>query len=326
MNIFKAISNGFSIVVKNFKMALIVYLVNILLAMLIALPIYSTLKNNIADRGVRNTLEQSFDYEWWSSFNFQAEGLDKTIRPALSSGFAPIFDNFELLLTGKFTSFGMVIFFWGLAMIFISAFFNGGVIGLYADEKRTFSVSRFFSLSGFYFHHFFALALTMLLVIFVFYKTLHPLLLHTIDQVGGSLPQQSVWLVNILGYLILLLIIFFIKIVFDYAKIILVVESKSSSWLCIWLAIKFIVRHIFKTFALYLLLALIGLGIVLLFGFLLDVLNPSSLFVLLAVILLQQVFIFAKIGLRFSFYASQLELYRQRSEQVVTAKIHRKIK
>jgi len=325
MNIFKAINNGITLVIKNYKMALIVYLVNIVLAILIAIPIYSTLKDNIADRGVRDALEQNFDYEWWSSFNFQAEGLKKTIRPALSSGFAPLFDNFELFLTGKFTSFGMVIFFWGLAMVFISAFFNGGVIGLYADEKLTFSVSRFFSLSGFYFHHFFALALTMLLVVFIFYKTLHRLILNLADQITAGAAGNS-WLFHFLAYLLLLLIIFFIKIIFDYAKIILVLENQKSSWLCIWLATKFVVRHLLKTFGLYLLLSVIGLSIVLCFGFLLDVLNASSLFILLTVILLQQLFIFIKIGLRFCFYASQLELYRQRSVEVVTGKIRRKVK
>ncbi|HPG39859.1 MAG TPA: hypothetical protein PLP19_11675 [bacterium] len=325
MNIFKAISNGITLVITNYKMALIVYLVNILLAILIAIPVYSTLKDNLSDRGVRDVMEQNFDYEWWSSFNFKAEGLEKTIRPALSSGFALLFDNFELFLTGKFTGFGTVIFFWGLAMVFISAFFNGGVIGLYADEKRTFSVSRFFSLSGFYFHHFFALALTMLLVVFVFYKTLHPLILNLADQSAGGTAGNA-WPVYILAYLLLIFIIFFIKIVFDYAKIILVLENKNSSWLCIWLAVKFVVRHLFKTFGLYLLLSVIGLCLVLCFGFLLDVVNASSLFILLTVILLQQLFIFIKIGLRFSFYASQLELYRQRSVEVVTGKIRRKVK
>lgn len=325
MNIFKALNNGFTLVITNFKMTLIVYTINICLAVLIAIPVYTSLKADISDRAVREALEQNFDYEWWSSFNYQAEGLEKTVRPALSSGFAPLFDNLELLVTGKFSEFGLVIFIWGLAMVFISAFFNGGVIGLYADEKRTFSVSRFFSLSGFYFHHFFALALTMLLVMLIFYKTLHPLILHAADQLAGG-SSANVWMVNSFAFLLLLIIIFFIKIVFDYAKIILVVENKQSSWLCIWLAVKFVGRHLHKTFGLYLLLSAIGLCLALFFGFLLDILNASSLFVLLTVILIQQVFIFIKIGLRFAFYASQLELYRQRPVEVVTGKIRRRLK
>ena len=148
MNIIKAIRNGLSIVFENIKMIPVVYIANISLALLLTLPVFSTLNNEIGDKGVRDEMVRDFNYEWWSQFDLHSEGLENTIRPALSGGFAALFDNFELLFTGKFTTFGLMIFLFGLTYIFVNAFFNGGVIGLYADEKRTFTVSRFFSQSA----------------------------------------------------------------------------------------------------------------------------------------------------------------------------------
>ena len=99
---------------------------------------FSSLNKGIAYKGIRDELTQGFNYQWWNEFSLHSEGLEKTIRPALSGGFAALFDNFELLFTGKFLSFGLMIFLFGLTYIVINAFFNGGVIGLYADENGLF--------------------------------------------------------------------------------------------------------------------------------------------------------------------------------------------
>jgi len=327
MNIIKAIRNGLSIVFENIKMIPVVYIANISLALLLALPVFSLLNKEIGYQGIRDEMTQSFNYEWWSEFNLHAEGLEKTISPSLSGGFAALFDNFELLFTGKFTTFGLIIFMFGLAYIFLNAFFNGGILGLYADEKRTFSVSRFFSLSGFYFHHFFALALTAISIFFVFYKLIHPAIFHIIDHISANwMSEKAMWFANLAGYLIIALFILFIKIIFEYAKIILVVENKESSWLCIWLSFKFVVRHIIKTFGLYLVLIFAGLGFLFIFGFILELLQPKTVLLLLLIIIFQQFFIMLKIGLRFTFYGSQLELYRQYKPEMIPVKKRRKVK
>ncbi len=327
MNIKKAIRDGLSIVLKNFKMIPVVYLANASLALLLALPVFSLLNNDIGNKGIRDEMVSGFNYEWWNGFGINAEGLEKTIRPALGGGFAALFDNFELLFTGKFTSFGLMIFLFGLTYIFLNAFFNGGVIGLYADEKRSFSISRFFSFSGFYLHHFFALALTAVLLFFVFYKLIHPAIFGMIDHISaGWMSEKAVWFLNLAGYFIIGLFILFIKIIFDYARIILIVENKNSSWLCIWLAFKFMIRHVLKTCGLYLILILAGLGFLLVIGFIQELLQPKTVLLLLLLMIFQQAFIMLKIGLRFTFYGSQLELYRQYKPEMVTAKKRRKIK
>jgi len=295
-----------------------IYAVNIGLALILFVPLFTTLDDAVGRYGIRDQLVQGFDHEWWAGFDLQAEGLDKTIRPSLSSGFGPLLDNLELLLTGRFDSFGMWILTFAAAYLLLAAFFNGGVIGLFADDKRTFSLRKFFADSAFYFHHYFALALTAVLLFLVIYKLLSGLLFSVVDNLTAQwLSQRAVWSVNLAAYLVLLAVIIFVNMIFDYAKIIIVVAKKDSSWMCIWLALKFAVAHLAKTVGLYLLLSAVAIGLVSIAGLLLSVLQQGRILLFIIALLLQQVYIFAKIGWRLCFYSSQLSMYQSRTVPVM---------
>jgi hypothetical protein len=317
MNIIKSLKNGLGLVFSHIKIVPIIYVINLSLAGLLAIPMYLSLHESIGSQGVRDELMQDFNYDWWTSFSLHAKGIEQTLRPSLSGGFGPIFDNLELLLTGKFISFGTWILIFGICYLFLSAFLNGGTIGIFADEKRKFSASRFFSNAGFYYHHFFALALTVLLAFFLVYKLLGSVLFNSIDGLTSQwMSQRAVWFANLVGYFILLLVVLFINMIFDYAKIIVVVEKKNSSWLCIWMAVKFVLRNIASTSGLYLLLGGVGIGLTLLFALLDSLINPHQVILLIVAILFQQVFIFAKIWLRLNFYGAQLNFYVQGQSEV----------
>ncbi len=317
MDIMKAFRRGFSLVSENMKMIPIIYIVNLGVATLLAIPMFATLNKSLGYHGVRERMLQNFDYDWWSTFNLGANSIEKTIRPSLSSGFGTLFDNLQLLLTGKFNSFGIWILVFGVVYLILAAFLNGGVIGIYADEKRSFSVSRFFSNSGYYFHHFFALLFAVVILFFLVYKFLSPAIFGIIDGLSKNwMSDRNVWFVNLIGYIFLLLVIVFFNMIFDYAKIILVVEKKKSSWLCIWLALKFAARHLIKTSGLYFLLSAVGLGLVLVFGLLQTLIQPTQIVLLIVVIAFQQIFIFLKIGLRLDFYGAQMALYQQDQSSV----------
>jgi len=312
MNIMKAFRRGYSLVNENIKMVPIIYIVNLAVATILAIPMFATLNNSFGARAVREKMIQNFDYDWWSTFRLGANSFEKTIRPSLSSGFGTLFDNLQLLLNGKFNSFGIWILVFGVVYLLLAAFMNGGVIGIYADEKRSFTVSRFFSNSGFYFHHFFALTFAVAILFFIVYKFISPALFGIINGLSRNwMSDRAVWFVHLAGYIILLFIIAFFNMIFDYAKIIIVLEKKKSSWLCIWLGFKFAVKHFAKTIGLYFLLAAVGLGLVLVFGLAQTFVQPTQIVLLVVVIAIQQIFIFLKIGLRLDFYGAQMALYQQ---------------
>jgi len=317
MKITTALKKGISLVTQNVKMIGIIYIVNISLALILSIPMFVSLNGSVGKTAFRDQLSQNFSYDWWTEFDFHAHGLEKTIRPSLSGGFGPLFDNLELLLTGMFTSFGIWIFVFAITYLILAAFLNGGVIGLFADEKRSFTVSRFFSYSGYYFHHLFALALTSVLAFFLIYKFLSPALFSLVDGItSGWMVERSVWFVNLLAYIILLFIVMVVNMILDYAKIIVIVEKKNSSWLCIWLGLKFLARRFFRAFGLYAMLAAIALGLVIVFGAILSIINPSQIFLLIIAFTFQQIFIFVKIWSRLNFYGAQLLFYNHEHSTV----------
>ncbi len=312
MKIMDALKHGLSLIGQHRKMLGLIYLVNLCVGLVFAVPLFVLFHTKVGTLGLRDDLLAGFSSSWWSAFDLSAEGLLSTIRPSLSGGFGPLFDNLQLLLTGNHLEFGWFIFAIAVAYIFIAAFFNGGAISMFADERRAFSQLRFFSFAGLTFHHMAALAATSLAVFALLYKAINPSIFSLVDNiVGDTLSQPFAWIINLCGYVLILILVFFITLIFDYAKVILIVDKKESSWLCIWLAVKFIFKHIFKVMGLNVALLFFAVLLVLVGGLLISLVQPTQLFLLIVVLLFQQTFVFAKIGMRLWFYASETVLYHQ---------------
>jgi len=309
MNIVSALKQGLALNQKNIKIVPLIYAVNFFLALIFAVPFFVGLHQSIGDLGVRNDLLQGFSLEWWSAIELDADGLLVTLRPALASGYGALFDNAQLLLTGGFKSFGWWILAFGVLYLVVSVFLNGGAIALYADEKRTFSSSRFFSSAGYYFHHFVAITATAILLYFILYKVISPVILNSVAGWTALSSPRVVWWMNFAVFLVILVIVLLLNLIMDYAKIILVVEKKNSAWMAIASAAKFAATHLWGTTGLYLLLSILAIVISLAFAGLLTVLHPSDVIVLFIVFSVQQAFIFAKIWMRLNYYTAQLSYY-----------------
>lgn len=313
MNIWKTFLNGLATVLRLRKIAGLIYLCNIVTAVVVTLPLFILFHQKIGYLIARGEMRAGFSYSWWSAFNFSADGLEKTIRPSLSGGFGPLFDNIELLLTGNWTAFGWAVFALGILYIFLSAFLNGGAVALFVEDKP-FTMQRFFSQAGLYFHHMAALAVTLISLFWVIYKGLYPLVFSLVDKItAGSLSQPFIWVVNLIGYVVLFKVIFVVTLIFDYARVILIAEKKSSSWQSIGQAAVFVFRNL-RSFALNALLVLVAVLLTITAGLLFSVLRPSTIFPLVLLVLLQQVFMLLSIGVRLTFYASESLFYKLQSE------------
>ena len=321
MKIIDAFRHGLSLVTKHQRIVAVIYLVNLCIGLVFAAPLFIFFHGKVGRLAIREELVAGFSYSWWSTFDFSAEGLEKTIRPALTGGFGPLFDNLELLLTGQFQTFGWFVFAIAVVYLFVAAFLNGGAIGLFADERKSFSTGRFFSNAGAFFHHMAALAATAILVFALLYKVINPLVFSLVDSIVGETTSQPLaWFVNLAGYLVILMLVFFLTLVLDYAKIIVINEKKESSWLCIWLSLKFMVRNFSRIVGLNLLLLLIALAVMVIGGALMSLVQPTQFFLLILAILIQQVYILAKIAVRLTFYAAESALYQQQTAAATVVK------
>lgn len=316
MKVSHAIRTGLRTVVGNPKVAVGVYLTNLSLAVLLALPMYQTLHGEFAHSAVRETMSVGFDYDWWTEFSARAQGLAKTFRPEVS-GLGPFFENAELLASGLFGRFGLLVFLVGLLYLVVNAFLVGGAMGCYAAERQKSTTARIFASGGQFFGRFLSLIAMAVVFYLIVYKGAGSLVHNVVGRISeGLATERAAFFVKAVGTLIILFLLTFVNMIFDYAKAVVVHENRQSAAEALWAATKFVMANLGKCLGLYWLVGSLGFLFVLLLFALVAGIPQSTGWGIAIAALLFQLLIFVKVAVRLLFYASQLMAYRSAKAEV----------
>lgn len=195
-----------------------------------------------------------------------------------------------------------------LLLLPLNSFLAGGAIAQYLTRDLPLTPRRFFENCGRYFWRFFRLFLISLLF-YGLVLMLSASLNRLADKIWGKgmVAWPLVWAGRI-RMLVVLVLFLLVHLVFDYAKIILVWEDRRSAWRSMTEAWRFILRNKARTLGLFALLLVLVLLIGLAWwGFRAATDSaPASLLVL--VVVAQQCYVLARIGMRLLGWASQAEL------------------
>ncbi|MCK4344274.1 MAG: hypothetical protein KAX05_03230, partial [Bacteroidales bacterium] len=203
MNITKAYASGFKTTVRFLKMTLVIYILNLLMGLTIAIPFMGVLKEaSNRSLSVHNLLK-NFDFTALQEFMRNADG---TIGNLFRQGF------------------WLILFF-----MVLSIFLTGGILHIIKQEKSKFSLRTFFSGCGAFFFRFFKLTLYTIilhliiaLVIYLIYSLI----------IAGS--YESVASEKVLFYLSLifvglhLIIGIYLIVITDYSRFILVLNDSGK--------------------------------------------------------------------------------------------------
>ena len=199
----------------------------------------------------------------------------------------------------------------GLSYLLLNTLFAGGIIEIFACEDSRFTMRKFFSGCGIYFWRFFRLMLISL----VFYgaaTVIYALIRVGIDRYAAqSTAYEPLFYKRWAALLLLFMLLAFINMVFDYAKISTVVNESSKMFQEAIKALRFSLHFFFTAFGLYLLIGVIGIALFILLVLLRGSINQSSTVALLLAILLGQLTIAARIWTRLTYYAAELDLYQR---------------
>ncbi|MCR4437548.1 MAG: hypothetical protein QHJ34_00700 [bacterium] len=316
MKVFQSLKSGIQAVLGNPKVAVAVYLTNLALAMILALPMYRILHASFAHSAVRETMALGFDYDWWTEFSAHAEGLAKTFRPEVS-GLGPFLENAEFLVQGRFGRFGLMVLLVGLVYLVINAFLAGGAFAAYAAERQKQTMTRMFGAAGQFFARFLSLVLMGVFCYFLVYKGAGGLVRNIVTRLSeGLATERAAFFVGGLGTLVILFLLAFVNLVFDYAKAVVVHENRQSAAEALWIATKFVVANLGKCLGLYWLVGVAGGAAVLLLFGLTSLIPQSKGGGIFAAFLLLQLLIMVKVFVRLLFYSSQLAAYRTAKAEV----------
>lgn len=293
MNITKAYTSGFKTTVRSLKMTTLIYVLNLLMGLTIAIPFMGALKEASGHSMAPQNLLKGFDF---TSFQEILRHYGEEISSYLSHGF------------------WMVLFF-----LILSIFLTGGILTAFNKKESTFSLKSFFSGCGTFFFRFFKVSLYtvfMHIILAVFVYLIFTLIVAGIA--GGTASEKTFFYLFVFFLGIHLLLGIYLIIITDYSRFMLVLNDSGKVLKSIWLATKFVTRKFPRTYGLYLMLLVIPLILFYLYMIASRTIGMTSGLTILIMFVLQQLFIWLRISLRIWTFASQFDYYSAYYKQTDT--------
>jgi len=289
VKIWKAFSTGIKKINHHKRIWFLLYGIQFVLALILVLPLRS---------------------QWNAMIGHSLAGQE------VLQGFgANVFIEFITHYAQTVSSEMILLFVIGLVYLTLTLFLNGGILGSFSQKYGEYSANVFFKNCGHYFGRFVRLFLFSLLFIAGAFLALQGLETPCGRIAKDSEPLRVIfWLAR---HLILLFLVFFINMVFDYAKIMTVLEERRymiKTGLRAW---GFVLKHLWKTLGLYCLVATIGLAFFVLYTLAGKSIEVSTGLGVLLLFLWQQLYALGRTWVRLLFLASQVTLYKGTSEPVL---------
>ena len=281
ISVLTAYKNGLSTAWKDKKMLFWLYGFNLLFAYLMTVPLSVLLTNALDKTTAADKVLQSFDF----------------------TTFTTIMDHY-----GKGVSLGRIIITFGILYLIVNIFFAGGILKTFVEEKK-FKLIEFLNGCVIYFKRFLKLALISFLffvaavLIYLLISELFSLFTDT------STTEHFPIIAFVIEILILGLLLAIINMLFDYVKIMIVVNDFYAMFRTVKLAIVFVMTNLRKTIGLYFSYLFTVFLFLTIYLFVESFISVSGWLTILIFFLWTQLFVISRIWLRLSFFAGQYSFY-----------------
>lgn len=329
MRIVQALRIGIRQVNQTRRMIVFAWLVNMTLSLLVAVPYLTQVESAVRGTVLEERLLEQMDSNWFQSFR-----LDNQSNPLVQPfdhtifGYAPFLAHYGSVLSGTMVKnvgnfFLDLIFRWrvgfeylgpltilAFAYLLASTFLAGAFVGTYAKSYRM-SFQEFLTEGGKYFGKFFRISLVSLLVYLVLFDVVFDFWSDWIRAATANDPSEMTPFTHyMIRNSVVVLVIGFLTMCFDYAKIRMVVDDRFSALFAVWAGVKFVIRNFWSTAGLFLMLSLVGVLFIALYALLQGGIQVTGYWSILLLFVLQQMYIGIRLWLKASFYASQTQLYQ----------------
>ncbi|GAB4055833.1 hypothetical protein [Spirosoma litoris] len=256
----------------SIRLLWLIYSINLVLGLVAALPFYNTLKLEDQNSLAFMNLLDGFDYTIYSDFMHRSE---RVIAPLLS--------------VGRWL---------GLVYIFLSVFFSGGILLRFAQPNARFSAGLFWQGCSHYVARFLRLFAVVLLFVVVgagFWLVAGSLVGVALNN---TLTERGEFWIGAVFFVLFAFTATLLFCIGDYAKVLMFREDEQNAFRAFGQAGRLVLRNPMRTYGLYGMMIVIGTG---LFGiyFLLDeAILMSNWLTILLMVVIQQMLIFARVGLK----------------------------
>jgi len=312
MSFIRAIREGLRRALKAPRVVLMLWLVNLVVALPMTAAIAGSIQSSVGESLVQGHLVDGFDTGWLGEYEAAAKGLEKTFRPSIV-GAGAFFDNLEAWWSGRlFSGFPGLV---GLGVLYalLWAFLLGGVLQwMVRPEGFEGGVvsSTFFANSGSFFLRFVRLAVISGALYFLIYRFAR-WLFHRLDMATRDVTvERTVLLWVLLAAAVVVLLLVLVRIVFDFAKVMTVVENRHGMLLAAWAALRFVAAHPLRTLGLYGGFASLWLVLLALYAAVAPGPGQASWITVILAFLVGQLMLILHLGLRVALLGGETALYR----------------
>ena len=336
-----ALRDGFRALGRNWGLVLLVLAVNLVFALVLAVPLALQLDHDLAHTGASSAMMYGFDFDWWSLWSEKQVGPSRTFGPdVLGTGFA--FKNLDLLLRGRLPGglfedpsrredaaparaedrpqvTGAVVLGVGVLYMVVQVFLLGGFLGVFRAPRGGWTFRGLAYGSGFYFGRLLRVSLVALALAAIVFA-LDVRFARWVDRLARDAVSERTAFVLLLGrHAVLLAALLLVHMGASFARVVVVTEERRSALLAWLTSLGFCARNLLAAVGQYgvvIVVAVLLLGVWGLVDARLVVTGWRSQ--LLAFVGFQSLLL-GRIALRLGLLAGQLELYRGRSGRPETA-------
>lgn len=204
MSIARALRQGFSVARRTRSVVWVLLLVNLGLAALAALPIYQGILSSAGHSLMSRVLSTGFSVDWLTDFAFNRVGA---------------LDRYGELIVG-----------FALLSLPVNAILAGGVLARFRTPELRYSLGDFFRNTGRYAWRMIGLMVIGLICYWIAFRLLNQGLGDLINRwTRDGLDDRPVFWLRLAASIVLLLVLGFVNVVMDYAKVRAVMDESSGA-------------------------------------------------------------------------------------------------
>jgi hypothetical protein len=284
------------------------WLITIIVAAPAAWTVRSAIRDHLGRSLAADRAADSVNYDWWQEFVSQASGAAGTFTPSIL-GFAAPLGNLSSIADALPLPSGIAATVLGFLVVQI--FLTGGIVDRFARDTRLGSYA-FLAACGASFFRLLRLGAGALVFYWLLFVEARPLLddLQTLLTRDFTAERQAFAVYAALT-VTFLLVVAAINLVFDFAKVRLVVEDRRSAIGSLVAGLRFVVRQPLAAAGLYGINVLVFAAVLGLYA----IAAPGAAVsggALVWALLVMQLFILARLWARLVFVASETALFQSR--------------
>jgi len=281
---------GWRLVTKNGKYIFLLWGTNIVLSLILTIPIFVMLQDNLAHSLWSDSLALKLNYFWLLQFqNNNGNLLDKL----------------------PFLFLSIV----GLNIL-IQKLYQGGLIAVFNNRKKN-HISDFFY-SGVKFWYRFVkvslIAIVLLAIIFLIDSKVDSGIEYLTEDLNSVLFDI---IIRSIRYLTLLFLIGIISILSEYTQIYLALNDSQKIWKGFSYTLKLIKKRFFLVFMTFLIVSIIGALGAIVYNIVAIFIPRSPFYFLILTFVLQQMLIIFRLSITMLLYATEVYLFKDQNAEII---------